>query len=131
MPIDYKKEYYKELKKSKYAWGQYFQLRNELFELQEQVYDNVNEVIDEESNDFNENHNATNTHLINFIRELYKKAKVSVECSICLERIESDDLHTTSCGHNFHSNCMDSLKANCSIHPKYTHCPNCRKRVYK
>lgn len=129
--MDYKKEYFKELRKGKYAWGQYFQLRNELFELQEHVYNGVGEVIEEGETDFNENHNPTNTHLMTFIRELYKEAKKSVECPICLDKIESDDLETTGCGHNFHKDCMEQLKANCSIHPKYTHCPMCRKKVYK
>ena len=43
--IDYK--YFKELKKSKYAWGQYYQLRNELFNLQLNIYDEVNEANEE------------------------------------------------------------------------------------
>ena len=90
---DWKAIAQKNEKRAKYAWGQYFNIRNDMFELQEEIYNQVNEVMD--GDDFNEEHTPTNEHLIKFIRELYKKAKESVECSICLEKIESDDLYTT------------------------------------
>jgi len=128
---DYKKEYFKELKKSKYAWGQYYQLRNELFNLQHGVYDEVNEVIEEGDETFNENHNETSAHLMRFIRELYKKAKESCECPICLEEIEIDDLETTGCGHNFHSQCLDVMKTNAEKEEKkFIECAICRSRIY-
>ncbi len=131
MPTDYKKEYFKEIRKSRYAWGQYYQLRNELFDLQTNIYDEVNETIDEGEQTFNENHNETNSFLMSFIRELYKKAKHSVECPICLEQIDGDELETTSCGHNYHRNCLAQLKASCNKYPKHIECAVCRKNIFK
>jgi len=123
--MDYRKEYFKELKKSKYAWGQYYQLRNELFNLQLNIYDEVNEANAEE------NHNETSAHLMGFIRELYKKAKESCECPICLEEIEIDDLETTGCGHNFHTRCLGVMKDNAEKEDKkYIECAICRSKIY-
>jgi len=126
----YKKELKKEQKKSRYAWGQYFQIREELFEVQTHIYDEINEVR-EDGEDFNENHNETNSFLMNFIRELYKTAKKSVECPICLEQIESDDLETTGCGHNFHKQCIAIMKDNAkTANEKFMNCALCRKKIW-
>ena len=118
--MDYKKAYFKEMKKSSYAWGQFFQARNELFELQSNIYETVGEDKPIDNN---------NEHLMKFIRELYADAKTKVECPICIEKIEnSKELETTKCGHNFHTSCIKELKANCSN--KFYDCPICRTKLY-
>tara|TARA_R110002153_G_scaffold274315_1_gene448470 strand:- start:13396 stop:13788 length:393 start_codon:yes stop_codon:yes gene_type:complete len=125
----YKKLYFKELKKSKYAWGQYFQIRNQLYSVQDSIYEEVNEVR-EGGEDFNENHTETNVFLMKFIRELYSKAKVCVECPICMEHIDADELETTGCGHNFHTNCLQTQKDS-ETENKYINCAVCRRRIFK
>ena len=117
---DYKKEYFKEKKKNKFAWGQYFQLRNELFALETHIFDELDK--DPTTPEMSE-------HLNKFIQDLYKKAKLAVECPICMERIDSKDLFTTGCGHNFHNDCMDQLKQSTSNNT--LDCPMCRKKIYK
>jgi len=117
---DYKKEYFKEKKKNKFAWGQYFQLRNELFALETHIFDELDQ--DPTTPEMSE-------HLNKFIQDLYKKAKLAVECPICMEKIDSKDLFTTGCGHNFHNNCMDHLKQ--STNNNTLDCPMCRKKIYK
>ncbi len=124
----YKKLYFKELRKSKYAWGQYFQIRNQLFEVQDNIYTEVNEVR-EDNEDFNESHSETNAFLMKFIRDLYSKAKECVECPICLDHIDADDLETTGCGHNFHKQCINEQKDN--TQEKYINCAVCRRRIFK
>jgi len=42
------------------------------------------------------------------------------ECSICLSDITVNNLHTTSCGHYFHKDCIQQW---ITIH---NNCPNCR-----
>ena len=44
----------------------------------------------------------------------------NVECSICLDEITVTNLHTTSCGHTFHKDC---IKQWILLH---NNCPNCR-----
>lgn len=132
--MDYKKEYFKELKKSKYAWGQYFQLRDELFSLETHIYDELyDDMYDDDSESSEEDTiqspKEMEEHLKKFIQDLYTKAKEKVECPICIEKIDSKDLYTTGCGHNFHNNCIEQLK-NMTI-DKTVQCPICRKLIYK
>ena len=122
----YKKLYLREKKKTKYAWGQYFQMRNELFEFQDDIYNEVNEVGGEDLDDTSP---PTNAFLMKFIRELYSKAKACVECPICLEHIDADHLETTNCGHNFHSHCLQNLKN--TTDGKFINCAVCRHRIFK
>ena len=125
----YKKELEKARKEKRYAWGQYFQMRNELFEEQERIYEFMENpvYVPDPQNIFSEEDMNT-IHLQNFISGLYKKAKACVECSICLDKIEADDLETTGCGHNFHKECMNQLKTHST--EKWVDCPNCRKKVW-
>jgi hypothetical protein len=50
---------------------------------------------------------------------------VSTECAICLVSFRSTtkNLHTTDCGHTFHSKCFDKIKSD--------YCPCCRTPVTK
>ena len=118
--IDYKKEYFKEKKKNKFAWGQYFQLRNELFALETHIFDELDKepALPQEITE----------HLSKFIQDLYKNAKTAIECPICMEKIESDQLYTTGCGHNFHISCINQLKK--STKTDLLKCPICRKNIY-
>mgnify|MGYP003636749696 FL=1 len=130
MPIDYKKEYFKEMKKNKFAWGQYFQLRNELFALETHIYDEMSlEYWDNSSDEETPTEPQMSEHLNKFIQDLYHKAKSAVECPICMEKIDSKDLFTTGCGHNYHNDCLKHLKN--STTNKTVDCPMCRKKIYK
>jgi hypothetical protein len=123
---DWKKEYEKCERQRKYAWGQIFQAREAIHSLRLEIYEEVNEV---GGADFNEDHNETSAHLMNFIKKLYKDAKEKVECPICLDIIETDRLDTLKCGHNFHEDCLDTLKQT-NKDKKCCECPLCRKKFY-
>ena len=127
MSLEYYKKKNAQLQKEKaYAWGMYFGVRNKLFEAQEEIYDYVNK----DRLDFESNNEESAEHLQKFISELYEKARESVECPICLERIDADSLDTTKCGHNFHKKCINTLKENREVGSKFVDCPICRTKLW-
>ncbi len=134
MPINYKLAMNKAIKGKKYAWAKFFEVNDELFEIQSQMYDNVNqEIPNAQANpdDISIEDIKNSDFLQEFIKELYKKAKASCECPICLEQIESKDLLTTNCGHNFHKSCMEQMKEHDTSDKSYVNCPTCRSKVFK
>ena len=121
-------EYYKKqcaiLKKDKsYAWAQYYSIRNKLFETQQDIYTQI-------ENDDGVGVIYNHDHLQKFISELYAKAKVDVECAICMETITSETLDTTKCGHNFHKECMNSVKEKREVGNNFVDCPICRTKLW-
>ena len=128
MSVEYYKKQNEKLKKEKtYAWGMYFKIRNEAFEIQEAIYDEIHENIREDNPEL---FWCDSEHLQKFITGLYKTAKVSIECPICIERIDAETLDTTKCGHNFHKDCMNTLKENRPVGSKFVDCPMCRTQIW-
>ena len=127
MSLEYYKKKNAQLQKEKaYAWGMYFGVRNKLFEAQEEIYDYVNK----DRLDFESNNEESAEHLQKFISELYEKARESVECPICLDRIDAESLDTTKCGHNFHKKCLNTLKETREVGSKFVDCPICRTKLW-
>ena len=127
MSLEYYKKKNAQLTKEKaYAWGMYFGVRNKLFEAQEEIYDFVNK----DRLDFESNDEESAEHLQKFISELYEKARESVECSICMERIDAESLDTTKCGHNFHKECLNTLKDTREVGTRFVDCPICRTKLW-
>lgn len=131
----YKKQAKKNWNQRTYAWGQYFQMRDKNFELQQQIVERVEDIeeLQQDLAEAQEENNQepvekVNNHLIKFIRELYEKAKIEITCPICLERIKKDNLSTTSCGHNFCEDCLKQAKEACN--DKHLPCPVCRKKIF-
>tara|TARA_R110000803_G_scaffold43430_1_gene92646 strand:- start:602 stop:985 length:384 start_codon:yes stop_codon:yes gene_type:complete len=117
----WKKEADRAKRATKFAWGQYFQVRNESFESQLGIYNEIQTIVEPTDMDI---------HLQTFISELYKKAKMAVECAICLEVITAETLDTTPCGHNFHKDCLNKLKETKEVGKKTVACPMCRKDLW-
>ena len=65
-------------------------------------------------------------HIITELKELYVKEKKEIDCPICLDIIEIDDLTFSSCSHKYCKSCYDKLleQPNCK-------CAVCRKKIYK
>ena len=59
------------------------------------------------------------TELIGMMSELKKK----IECPVCLELIDTEDMEITRCGHKYHKNCIATVQANDNK------CPTCRKKL--
>tara|TARA_Y100001963_G_scaffold138348_1_gene203009 strand:+ start:318 stop:653 length:336 start_codon:yes stop_codon:yes gene_type:complete len=96
----------------KYAWGKYF---GEVKEHHQSVCELVEKLDELKSN---ENIN----HIINELRDLYKKYLVEVECPICLEIIKDENLEFSSCFHKYCKNCLNELKKTSDK------CAVCRKK---
>ena len=101
-----------------FAWGKFYEVQRQRFETNLITVNNfeANELIDEIPL-------GLNKHLQDMIKELYKEAKSICDCSICLDRIDSEDLKTGKCGHNFHQSCIDTWIAGGN-----KKCPVCRKQ---
>ena len=71
-------------------------------------------------------HLKTKKHLKNL--QTYQTSMINIEengeeieCSICLDNISSNNLHTTSCKHTFHKKCIGQWLKH------HNNCPNCRQ----
>tara|TARA_Y100000389_G_C17052679_1_gene313521 strand:- start:56 stop:394 length:339 start_codon:yes stop_codon:yes gene_type:complete len=103
----------KNLKNQKaYAWGKYF---GETTANHIKITSLIRE-IDDLNND------KDLGHILNELRELYKRFRVDVECPICLEVIDEENLKFSSCFHKYCANCLDKLKQTTNK------CAVCRKK---
>jgi len=55
--------------------------------------------------------------------------EVNVECPICLEPLESGDLHITMCNHCVHHKCFTAAGASSAVASKGFQCPLCKSHV--
>ena len=109
-------KYYSQIKKTRYAWARYFNICNELHATQHHLIDTFGEEEKLKSDLKN-----CPEYLQKFIIELYNDSKKGIECPICLEVVNPEDLQTRICGHNFHKACNEKC-----IEEK-SECPICRK----
>ena len=54
------------------------------------------------------------------IKELYSQLKKTVECPICFEELDKDNMQFSSCGHKYCKTCLSKIKE----------CAVCRKTIY-
>jgi hypothetical protein len=60
---------------------------------------------------------------------------VTPDCPICLTGLVDEDgeeeepTHTTSCGHTFHEECLESWRVSCVAKGLSVTCPNCRAKM--
>ena len=103
------------LKRQKaFAWAKYFEITRDTHNdnvRNYQIINAMNDCVDVK----------LPTHLHNEMNDLLTKTKQKIDCPICLEIINMDDLHIVGCGHKFHSNCIMQCDK----------CPICRKRLKK
>lgn len=52
--------------------------------------------------------------------------KEGEECPVCLRKLKSDDAGVTSCGHMFHTKCIESWSSFCENQNNQPTCPVCR-----
>lgn len=58
-------------------------------------------------------------HIIAEFKEMMKQLKKKIECPICLEVIEVDDMKLAGCGHKYCSTCFEKIDK----------CAICRKKI--
>lgn len=133
----YKVELGKERNKNRFAWAQYFNIQHDYHELLLNHYNEYRYIQNEEANyggDWTKESGSgqiegISNHYKKVVQDLYEKAKAQVECSICLETIESKDLEMTNCGHSYHKRCLE-LFMEANQYERYVPCPECREKVW-
>ena len=126
----YKQQLKKEQNKNRFAWAQIFNLQHQYHELLLEHYENVeNRPVPENGEPTEQDNFKLTQHYYNVIQDLYEKAKAQVECSICLEVIQSKDLDMTSCGHSYHKSCLEQL-FEASAEERFVPCPECRGNLW-
>tara|TARA_R110000851_G_scaffold118914_3_gene246482 strand:- start:5269 stop:5658 length:390 start_codon:yes stop_codon:yes gene_type:complete len=68
--------------------------------------------------------NSIPKHIENELKELYEETKKVIECPICLDIINREDLTLSSCGHKYHKECYKELLE------KDGKCAMCRRKIY-
>ena len=106
----------------RYAWAKFYESNERNHELLLENY----KLLDKQLSENNVNKNCQG-HLEKFIQDLYKKAKQSVECCVCLDVIESKDLEIKYCGHILHKKCWKGVEDNAKQQGITAKCPLCRK----
>lgn len=103
--------------KSKFGWKRYFEERQTRFiqtnNLCNIIFKLRNDPVYEK---------GVSKHLQDQITDMFKDAKKSIECNICLEAIEFKNLKSGRCGHHYCTLCINEwLK-------KSNECPTCKKQ---
>jgi len=103
-------------------YNQHYQRYTELQALQTDIEEHLkNDAIE----------NDLSKHLINVIQKLYQQARKLIECPICMESIEPNKLHISSCGHLLCISCFKQLpikEKDSNYH--YKDCPICRTKIF-
>jgi len=95
-----------------YAWSRYYSEVDRNMELSRQYCELLDKV---------NNNSELPQHIIDELKELYKMIKKEIECPICMDPINNENLKITSCGHKYCINCYDRIDC----------CAICRKKIYK
>jgi hypothetical protein len=102
-------------KQTAFAWGKFYEECRVLQQSNINSYEVVSAVPVEE----------LPVHLQNEMREYVKKLKLEIDCPICLEVINPNQLEITRCGHKFCRTCLGTLKTTTKK------CAICRKTICK
>ncbi len=100
-------------KEKRFAWFKFFEIqRNELSDNLTQLHQ-VEEIIRTEIPDFVKN------QLTDMMKQLRKK----VECPVCFDELNPEQIEFASCGHMYCKDCMPFIK-------EQKKCAVCRKTIY-
>ena len=105
-------------RQTKFAWAMYYQQARDTHLYLRQRRTQLNQM--------NELINATeqgNQQLVLFVKELLRQVSVDIQCPICLEDLECDDLQFSKCGHKYCAECLKKLKETSNK------CAICRKKL--
>ena len=98
-------------KQTAFAWAKYYEEVNETHELLKSMY-NIYEEHDTE-------------YLTKQLKDCFIELKKKIDCPICLEVIELEDLKISSCGHKYCNSCYEQLMK--MDEPK---CALCKKKLW-
>ena len=94
-------------KNRRVAWCKFFQARRENFQQRVEFYDKLKMLQDALATAQGE-YNIP-PHFQNKFKELLAEAKSTIECPVCLDVIEAEQLEITNCGHCYCKQCKSRL----------------------
>ena len=115
------RKYINSKKQTAYAWARYYQECEESLASDTRAYHGIvnatesDGVADEVIPQF----------VIDELKGLLDELKKKIECPICFDVIEANDLGITNCGHKYCKTCLDRLKTTTKK------CAICRKTIAK
>ncbi len=111
-----------ERKKTAFAWSKYYQEQEDRWASEHAQYTQLQQSATTDNS-------GLDPHLANLIKDLYEKAKIKVECPICLDTIDDKEtLFTGKCGHNYHKDCINQWAEQADTPAQGKKCPTCRKK---
>lgn len=99
-------------KSKKFAWGKYYGAVNNQLTQNTTQYNRMNEFVE-----------VIPTHIKDDYIKMLEELRKEIECPICYDIINIDDLQLSNCGHKFCKTCYDRLL-------RYSNkCAICKKRL--
>ena len=85
-------------KRRKFAWGKYYEVQRQTHADQIVIYKQFKNTL----STFPQN-------ILNELKDHYKSLRKTIECPICFDVIEMENLNITLCGHKYCFNCLKKL----------------------
>lgn len=108
-----KRQLKKTEKSRAYAFAKYYNAEYEKLEYQKQVVELFNKLKEESDN-------KVPDFLVEELKEMYSITKKEIECPICFDELNKDNIKFASCGHKFCDTCLSKIDK----------CAICRKTIY-
>ena len=100
----------------RYAWGQFYEKQEEHYILQTETYNTIKQFKDKITEV-----ETIPIHIQNEYKEMCGLLKKKLDCPICLDLIEPNQLQISSCGHKYCKDCYSHIDK----------CAICRKMLKK
>jgi hypothetical protein len=101
-------------KQRRVAWAKFYEITDWYYEDMNKMYEMITKLKEENDYEFP-------SHIKNEMLEMYDDLKKKIECPICYENMNKDNLHITRCGHKICKECYKNVDK----------CPICRNTIYK
>ena len=99
-------------KAKKFAWGKYYGQVNENLEQNITQYNQMNTFVD-----------LIPTHIKDEYIKMLDELKKEIECPICMDIIQKNDLQLSNCGHKYCKTCFDKILTDSNK------CAICKKKL--
>ena len=88
-------------KQTSYAWAKYYECERERLTENTHNYEGLTQVVERET---------TPQFVIDELKDMIIELKKQIECPVCMEIIQPEDIGFTKCGHKYCSECLERLK---------------------
>lgn len=101
-------------KQRRLAWAKFYEVNDIYYEDMNRMYEIISKLKEENEYEFP-------SHIKNEMIEMYEDLKKKIECPICFENMNKENLYITKCGHKICKECYKQVDK----------CPICRANIYK